>query len=383
MSFASKFRKRIEKVSSPFIHHGFPDPKTVKWASVGNYAMNKLISGTYTTAFPTGKSIIVGGESGSGKSLILATSAAEAQREHNAYVFWIDTEGASDSTSPNYDPDKDPEQGGKWFKALGVNLDDDNFAYTQAATVEDVKKLITEAVTGIDEMKEDDIRPLVIVVDSWTNIMTEKQTKEAISGVVKGDQGQRAKQLKDLIQGMTHRITRRPIWLWGVVHTYESQDMFDPDEKMSGGRGLVYMASVAFVFTKYKLKAKEAKQFEEDLKDLSDSKVIGSKAKVRLYKSRFSKPNEMIDVSIVWPNGLDKVSGLFDYLKEEGVIQDENAQTHYVAWPEGIEPPKGFPATFKKKEFRSLASAIVFALDGKSSPEPWADDVFEDAGDDK
>ncbi|MAZ56795.1 hypothetical protein CL653_03315 [bacterium] len=369
MSFGKKLKKNILKVQSSTIHHGFPDPRKVKWVSVGNYAMNKLISGRYTKSFPYGKSIIVGGESGSGKSLVFATTAKCAQ-DDGAFVFWIDTENASDQDS--YDPTKDfKKTQGKWFKNLGLKVEeDDDFHYTQAATIQDVKSIIANIVDSVSsETDEDNVQPVVVVVDSWTNLMTGKQEKEASSGKVVGDVGQFAKQLKDTIKQCTHLVTRRPILLLGVVHSYESQDMFKPGEQLSGGRGLVYMASAAFLFQKYKLKAGEAKKEDNSFVKLDTKKVVGTKAVVQLFKSRFAKPNERVTVEMVWPNGLDMSSGLFDLLEEEELIESVSGQSYKINWPEGVAPPKDFPEQFTRKAFKPLAKTIAETLDQVTVPD--------------
>ena len=192
MAFGKDLRKKVEKFKSSTVHLGFETE--ADWVSVGNYAMNKLISGSYKKAFPYGRSVLIGGESGSGKSLVLATAAAQAQKKDNAHVVWLDAENATTD---------------QWLKDLDVDISEDNFTYLNVATVEDVKSLVADVVALSD--KQNDGQKIFIVVDSWSNLMTEKQQKEAESGVVKGDQGQQAKQLKDVIKGTTHMITRRPI----------------------------------------------------------------------------------------------------------------------------------------------------------------------------
>ena len=40
-------------------------------------------------------------------------------------------------------------------------------------------------------------------------------------------------------------------------HTYASQDMFDPDDKISGGQGFIYASSIVVAMRKLKLKEDE------------------------------------------------------------------------------------------------------------------------------
>lgn len=127
----------------------------------------------------------------------------------------------------------------------------------------------------------------------------------------------------------------------------------------------VYLASLAFLFQKYKLKGKDVKEFDEEFEG-DDSTVVGTKCKVKLYKSRFTKPNEAIDVQLVYPHGLDPFSGLFEYMRDsEGLIIPSAGKGRYkVEWPEGKSAPSDFPDSFTKKQFKGdLAMQIMRAVD--------------------
>jgi RecA/RadA recombinase len=360
--FGKKFKKNIEKFGSPTIHMGLGG--NLEWVSCGNYAMNKLLSGSYFNAFMFGRSVLIGGESGSGKSLVLATSAAEAQKEYGTHIIWIDVEEAS-----TYE----------WMEALGVDISEDMFSPMHAATMEDVKKIIAEVVaeSKAEEGEYEDKNKIMIVVDSWSDLMTEKEYKEATTGKMVGDQGQAAKQIKNVIKGAGHLIARSPIIVAGVVHTMESQDKYDPDEKFLGGRGLVYLASLAFLFTKHKLKAEHVKEFNADFEG-DDKKNVGNRAKVKLYKTRFAKPNEEVEVQMVYPNGLDPFSGLFEYMREDGLVVTAKGLGRYtVDWPEGVTVPSDFPDSFTKKQFKDLAMSIMKAVDKTTMSEDAAQEIEE------
>lgn len=347
-AFGAKLRKSIEKFGSPTIHMGFDE--NPKWIGIGNYAMNKLLSGSYFNAFMYGRSVLIGGESGSGKSLILATAAAEAQKKDDAHIVWIDVENAT--TKP-------------WLEALGVDVSDERISFMGASTMGEVKRIIAEMVRHSDSEPEDDKTNLMIIIDSWSDLLTEKEMDEAKSGVMKGDQGQAAKQIKNVIKAAGHMVARRPIIVAGVVHTMESQNQYDPDEKFLGGRGLIYLASLAFLFQKFKLRGENLKEFDGDY-DGDNREVVGTKCKVKLYKSRFTKPNEEVDVQLVYPNGLDPFSGLFEYMKDsEKLIITAPGQGRYtVDWPEGKSAPKDFPDSFTKKQFKGdIATQIMNIVD--------------------
>jgi len=346
-AFGTKFRKNIEKFNSPTIHQGFE--QNPQWCGIGNYAMNKLLSGSYFHAFMYGRSVLIGGESGSGKSLILATAAAEAQKSNDTHIIWVDVENATTES---------------WLNALGVDTAPDKFSPMNASTMGDVKRIIADVVKVSDAEPENDKTNLMIVIDSWSDLLTEKELDEATSGKMVGDQGQAAKQTKNIIKAAGHMVVRRPIIVAGVVHTMESQNKYDPDEKFLGGRGLVYLASIAFLFQKYKLKGEDVNEFDASSKQV-DKKVVGTKCKVKLYKSRFTKPNEEVEVQLVYPHGLDPFSGLFNYMREDELIVTAKGLGRYmVKWPEGAVVPPEVPESFTKKQFKgNIALRIMQAVD--------------------
>lgn len=335
MGLVGKMRRTVQKNMSDTIAEGFYESDL--WTSCGNYAMNKLLSGSYRRGFPFHKTIIIGGESGSGKSLIAATGAKYAQQEHSAVVVWIDIEKASKR---------------EWLEALGVDTDPERFLYLEAATIGDVKKIIAGIVKDVKSEKEEEREKVYIVVDSYSMLMTEKSMEEAVKGDLVGDMGQQAKQLKDLVKSITHLIGRLPICVVGMVHSMASQDKYNPDEILTGGRGLQYAASMIVAFSKLKLKADQLED-NEIIDEWDDNKKIaGIRCKCNVYKSRFAKPNEKVEVQIPWPHGLDPYSGLFDQMLDRGIIKSPSQ-----GWYQ-YEDKK-----FRKKDFRDYADYIMTKVD--------------------
>jgi RecA/RadA recombinase len=311
MSFVKNLRKAISKKSSDTIHEGFYNDE--KWISSGNIALNRMLSGSYTEAYPYGRQVCIGGVSGSGKSLLAATGLANAQQAHNAIGIWLDAENASKEA---------------WLAGLGVDTSPERLIYCNVATVEDVKTIISTVTKDIRaEIGKSDQQPVYIVVDSYSALLTESQFKQAEEGKVVGDQGQHAKQVKDLVKAANHLVTRLPVCLVGMVHTMASQDKYNPDEVLTSGRGVEYLASIVVVMNKMKLQAKD--MTDEDLKeelmsktddDRGDRKVVGLRSRIQVYKSRFAKPHEAVTVQIPYPYGIDMYSGLFDQMLQEMLI---------------------------------------------------------------
>lgn len=359
----SKFGKALAKKvvalgeKSATIHTGFAE--RILWTSSGSIALNLLLTGNPKKAFCFSKSCIIGGESGSGKSLVLATGARTAQKDHNAFVVWLDAEKASEK---------------EWFERTGMDLSEENFFRAEVATIEDVKGIFAKIVETYDNElaahKKGDgehPRPVFLVIDSYTVLMTESQLKQAEAGEVVGDQGQQAKQLGDLIKAITHLSARRDISANGVVHTMQEQNT-NPKVKvkteiMLGGRKLAYMASMSFVFTKYNLVDGADDDGEEE--SSGAKKVIGIRAMAKLYKSRFAKPNEKVEIHIPYDTGIDLYSGVFKKFKDEGLIVMPTNGWYNIHPDYAIE---GL-SNFRKGDFRQHADAIIEKL--------YPDDVID------
>lgn len=350
MSFAGSIRKSISKKGGT-IQEGFHTEE--RWTSSGNFSINRMLSGRYDQGFPFGKTIAVGGQSGSAKSLLAATGMAHAQREHGAIGVWLDAEHASKET---------------WLASLGVDTSEEKLVYANVATIEDVKTIIATISKDMRALDEDKRTPVYIVVDSYSFLMTDAQLENAEKGDVVGDMGQHAKQLKDLIKASTHLISRLPICMVGMLHTMASTDKYSPDEVLLGGRGIEYAASIIIVLNKMKLRAEDlsdadiAREIAEQYEDENiGKKVVGIRCKAQVYKSRFAKPNEASIVQIPFPHGIDPYSGLFEQMKSEGLFTSPSS-----GWYEYVNAD-GEVVKFQRSKFKSDGHADALMAIGMAA----------------
>lgn len=211
----SKFRKSITK-SIDGLGVGFNDP--TDWVSTGNYALNYLISSDFNKGIPLGKVTVFAGESGAGKSYICSGNIIKNAQEQNIYVILIDSENALDE---------------KWLKALGVDTSDDKLLKLNMAMIDDVAKTISEFMKEYKIMEN---RPKVLfVIDSLGMLLTPTDVNQFDSGDMKGDMGRKPKALTSLVRNCVNMFGSYNVGLVATNHTYASQDIFDPDDKISGG----------------------------------------------------------------------------------------------------------------------------------------------------
>ena len=268
----SKFRKSITK-SIEGISVGFNDP--TDWISTGSYALNYLISGDFHKGIPLGKVTVFAGESGSGKSFLCSGNLVRNAQEQGIYVILIDTENALDE---------------KWLHALGVDTSEDKLLKLNMAMIDDVAKLISEFVKEYKVMAVEERPKVLFVLDSIGMLLTPTDVNQFESGDLKGDLGRKPKALTALVRNCVNMFGDLNIGLVATNHTYASQDMFDPDDKISGGQGFIYASSIVVAMKKLKLKE------DEDGNKISE--VRGIRSACKIMKTRYSKPFESVQIKI-------------------------------------------------------------------------------------
>ena len=134
------------------------------------------------------------------------------------------------------------------------------------------------------------------------------------------------------------------IGLVATNHTYASQDMFDPDDKISGGQGFIYASSIVVAMRKLKLKE------DEDGNKISE--VKGIRAACKIMKTRYAKPFESVQVKIPYETGMNPYSGLVDLFEEKGMLKKEGNALAYTT--RDGEIIKQFRKAWEKNEKEGL-----------------------------
>jgi RecA/RadA recombinase len=300
----SKFRKTITK-SIEGLSIGFRDPDT--WISTNNYALNYLISGDFKRGVPLGKVTVFAGESGAGKSFICSGNLVKNAQEQGIYVILVDTENALDEA---------------WLHALGVDTSEDKLLKLNVAMIDDVAKLISDFVKEYKTLPEDSRPKVMFVLDSLGMMLTPTDVNQFEAGDMKGDMGRKPKALTALVRNCVNMIGDLNIGLVATNHTYASQDMFDPDDKISGGQGFIYASSIVVAMRKLKLK--------EDEDGNKVSEVKGIRAACKIMKTRYAKPFESVQVKIPYETGMNPYSGMVDLIESKGMLKKEGNSLVYT-----------------------------------------------------
>jgi RecA/RadA recombinase len=300
----SKFRKEITK-SIDGLSIGFNDP--TDWISTGNYALNYLISGDFHKGIPLGKVTVFAGDSGAGKSYICSGNIVKHAQEQGIFVVLIDSENALDE---------------QWLKALGVDTHESKLLKLSMAMIDDVAKTISTFMSDYKALPDGERPKVMFVIDSLGMLLTPTDVNQFEAGEMKGDLGRKPKALTALVRNCVNMFGSYNVGMVCTNHTYASQDMFDPDDKISGGQGFIYASSIVVAMKKLKLK--------EDEDGNKVSEVNGIRAACKIMKTRYAKPFEGVQVKIPYTTGMSPYSGLVDLAEKKGLLKKEGNSLVFV-----------------------------------------------------
>lgn len=341
LSFLKDFKKQMTKMSSLVLDFGPPK----FWYSTGNYALNKIISGSFRKGIPQGRVTCLAGPSGSGKSFLTSNIMRNAQKD-GAFILVLDSEHALDIG---------------YLRKIGVDTSEDKFMYIGVTTFSDVVKVVSDFVADYEKAygrDNPDSPDVIIVLDSIDMLLTDSENANFDSGQQKGDQGQKAKQSKQLLRTIVSRIKRNPMSFILTHQVYPNTDLMNGLGPWIVNNAIRYSASQIVLVTPAKLR--------------DGTEVIGVRMRTTTYKSRFAKVDSKVEVEVPYATGMNKFSGFLDLMEEMGVVKSAGA------WKK-LELPNGETKSFQTKHlddalFELIMSHPIVAQSEKDILELMADE---------
>jgi len=258
-----------------------------------------------------GKVSCFAGESGSGKSYIVSGNIVRNAQKMGILPVILDSEFALDE---------------KWLKRLGVDTSPEKLMRFPVSLVDECATLISDFMDQyLEEYKdipEEERQGVLFIIDSLGMLSTPSEAEQFQKGDMKGDMGRKAKQLKALVTQCLKLFGPHKIGLVATNHTYRSQDMFNPEDVISGGSGFIFASSIIVSMNKLKLKV--------NVEGEKVSEVLGIRSKIRCVKSRYAKPFEEVEVHIPYDTGMDPYSGLVDLFEKRGLLTKSGNFLEYV-----------------------------------------------------
>jgi len=267
--------------------------KEKQFITTGVYLLDAALSGRLLNGgVATNRITAFAGESGAGKSFIAYSVSKHAQKAGYS-VIYIDTEQAIDLED---------------LPKFGIDGSLDKFRLIRSNKVEDVNMVLSQLV---DELKQQkmagyELPKLMIVLDSLGQMASNKEKADLLKGDIKQDMT-KAKALGSLFRSINTDLGYLDIPMIVCNHTYLSLDLY-PTEKLKGGNGLLYSASVIGFMSKSKLKTGE-----EDDMDLGQS---GISVLFKTAKNRMAKPKK-IRFDISFAHGMNPYTGLDAFCRPE------------------------------------------------------------------
>ena len=254
----------------------------------GSYALNALLSGSIYGGVASNKITGFAGEQSTGKTFFaLAVAKQWLMDNPDGYVLYFDSEDAVTS------------------KMLDErDIDRNRVASFPVATIEEFRHQVISVLDNY--LKQKKRNPIFIVLDSLGNLSTNKEMTDTAEGKHTRDMT-RAGLIRATFRVLTIKLGEAAVPMIVTNHTYDKIGSFFPMQEISGGKGLKYAASTILMLSCKK---------DRDGKD-----VIGNIIHCKTYKSRFTKENQMIDVSLNFDTGLNRYYGLVEFAVAEGIFK--------------------------------------------------------------
>lgn len=330
MDFLNDLVKHSGNKYASIVEDGISGSDVKGFVDTGSYIFNALLSGSIYGGIPDNKIIAIAGESATGKTYFTLGVVHKFLADNpDGVVLYFDSEQAVTS---------------EMIRERGI--DPSRIAVMPVSTVEEFRH---QAITIVDKYNESkDKKPMMIVLDSLGMLSTEKEMTDTADGKNTRDMT-RAQVIKATFRVLTLKLGAAGIPMIMTNHTYASVGSMFPTKEMSGGAGLKYAASTIVYLSKKKVK--------------EGADVIGNIVHCKLYKSRITKENAMVDVLLNYDSGLHPYYGLLTLAEKYDIIK--KVSTRYE-FPDGT---KAFEKSVYKEPEKYFTEDIMKQLDEVAAKE--------------
>jgi RecA/RadA recombinase len=285
------------------VEDGLDGSDVCGYIDTGSYTFNALLSGSLFDGLPSNKITCLAGESATGKTYFsLGVVAQFLAANPEGIVLYFDTEQAVTSDM---------------FTERGV--DPKRVAVFPVETVEEFRHQCLTIVDKVLATDESERKPMMIVLDSLGMLSTAKEMNDVAEGKNTRDMT-RAQVIKGTFRVLTLKLGKAKIPMLMTNHTYDVVGAYVPTKELGGGSGLKYAASTIVTLSKKK--------------DKQDDEVVGNIITCKLYKSRLTKENKIVQVQLNFDSGLNRYYGLVDLALDYGIFKKNSTK---IELPDGTK----------------------------------------------
>ena len=329
--FLKNVVKDVGNEYASLVEDGVEAGDVVSFIDTGSYIFNALLSGSVHGGLPANKITALAGESATGKTYFLMGIVKNfLDQNPDGGVVYFESESALTK-------DLITKRG----------IDPKRMVIMPVTTVQEFR---TQTLKVLDSyLSQDDSvkKPLFLCLDSLGMLSTTKEVEDTADGKETRDMT-RAQVLKAAFRVLTLKLGRAKVPMVVTNHTYESMGLFSTKE-MGGGSGLKYAASSIIYLSKKK---------EKD-----GTEVIGNIIHCKNHKSRLTVENKMVDVRLLYEQGLDRHYGLLELAIKYDIFKSVSTR---IELPDGT---KTFGQTIINDPEKYFAEEVMAQLDEAAGKE--------------
>jgi RecA/RadA recombinase len=266
--------------------------KIDEWIPTGNYMLNAQITGSIFGGIPNCRSVLIAGDSGTGKTFLTLNMCRESQ--HMGYdIIYCDSEAAVDEDI---------------FVKFG--MDPERVRYQPVNTIQEFSIFVNNLTKAMRDARKTgaEVPKVMLVLDSLGNLASSKEKEDMISG--KGVRDMTKQQIiRSMFRTATVDLAAEKIPFIITNHTYQGIGLFATKE-ISGGGGAIFNPSIILMLSKAKLSENNEDAKKAEMR--STGIVVTSSPK----KNRFARPIP-VKFHISFFRGMNKYTGLERYISWE------------------------------------------------------------------
>ena len=283
---------------------------TFGYIDTGSYVLNAQLSASIHGGLGRRKVLALAGESGVGKTFYaIGIVKSFLDSDATAFVLYFDTEDAVTKDI---------------LEMRGVDTSRVLIEYPE--TLEDFRNKGAQFLDNYEEAGGPDEYPLLVVVDSLTQLPSEKETTDASASKNVRDMT-RAQIVRSCFRVLQMKLKKTGSTMILTNHTYTNVAQMYATQEVAGGGGVKYAAHAIAMLTKRQEKV--------------DGDVVGNQVDVRLIKSRNSREKTKVTTLLTYDAGLDRHYGLLALAEEAGIFAKESKKGGKYIVPTHEKPQFG------------------------------------------
>lgn len=244
--------------------------------------INAALSGSLDGGLASGLTVLAGPSKHFKTSFALLMAGAYLKEKKDSVMLFYDSEFGSPQS---------------YFEQFGIPTD-----RVLHCPIKDVEQLKFDLINQLEALDATD--DVIIVIDSVGNLASKKELEDAINEKSVADMS-RAKAFKSLFRMTTPYLNMKKIPMIAINHTYKEIGLF-PKDVVSGGTGIYYSADNIWIIGRRQNK--------------TGTEVTGYDFVIKVDKSRYTKEQSKIPISVSWDGGVQKWSGLLDVALAGGYV---------------------------------------------------------------